>query len=335
MSITAKELAKKLNISPTAVSLSLNNKPGVSRETRELVIREAEKYGYDFSRLSFKNRKDGVIYTIVYHAHNSITNYTPILSDLMTGIEQGCREDNYRMKSLQVFEKTDNLQKIIEDLRVSDCIGIILLGTVMSASICNEFLSVGVPMVLLDSYFDSVDCNYVLINNRQGAYFATDYIIRRTRKQPGHLTSSYVINNFKERKDGFNAALKEHGMAIARSITHELSPSIEGAFSDMLEIIESGTPLADCYFADNDFIAIGAMKALKMRGYKIPDDIAIIGFDDISEAKIIEPSLSTIHIPRLFMGKTAIQQLIRQIETPVPHTLKTEISTRLVKRFSV
>ncbi len=335
MSITAKELAKILNISPTAVSLSLNNKPGVSRETRELVIREAEKYGYDFSKLSFKNRKDGVIYTIIYHAHNSITNYTPILSDLTTGIEQGCREDNYRMKSLQVFEKIDDLQKIIEDLRVSDCIGIILLGTVMSAPICNEFLSVGVPMILLDSYFNSVNCSSVLINNRQGAYVATDYIIRRTGKQPGHLVSSYTINNFKERKEGFNAALKEHGMSVGMSITHELSPSIEGAFSDMLGVIESGTQLAECYFADNDFIAIGAMKAFKLRGYNIPDDVAIIGFDDISEAKIIEPALSSIHIPRLFMGKTAVQQLIKQIETPVPHTVKTEISTKLVKRFSV
>ena len=84
----------------------------------------------------------------------------------------------------------------------------------------------------------------------------------------------------------------------------------------MLEVIDSGTPLAKCYFADNDLIAIGAIKALKLRGYKIPDDIAIIGFDNISEGRILDPSLTTIDIPRRFMGQTAVDQLIRQMEDP-------------------
>lgn len=76
------------------------------------------------------------------------------------------------------------------------------------------------------------------------------------------------------------------------------------------------------------------MRAFKMRGYKIPDDVAIIGFDNISEGKIVEPSLTTIDIPRKFMGQTATKQLLEQIANPVSHTVKTEVSTRLVKRFS-
>lgn len=103
----------------------------------------------------------------------------------------------------------------------------------------------------------------------------------------------------------------------------------------MLEVIDSGTPLAKCYFADNDLIAIGAIKALKLRGYKIPDDIAIIGFDNISEGRILDPSLTTIDIPRRFMGQTAVDQLIRQMEDPDSHTAKLQISTSLIKRFSV
>ena len=124
-------------------------------------------------------------------------------------------------------------------------------------------------------------------------------------------------------------------MSTAKSIVHELSPSIEGAFSDMLEIIDSGTPLAGAYFADNDLIAIGAIKALKLRGYKIPEDIAIAGFDNISEGRIIDPSITTIDVPRKFMGETAAAQLIREIRTSVPHSVKIEVSTTLIKRFSV
>ena len=77
------------------------------------------------------------------------------------------------------------------------------------------------------------------------------------------------------------------------------------------------------------------MKALKLRGWRIPEDVAIAGFDNISESRIVEPSLTTIDIPRTFMGQTAARQLIHQITTPVPHTVKIEISTKLVRRFSV
>ena len=103
----------------------------------------------------------------------------------------------------------------------------------------------------------------------------------------------------------------------------------------MLEIIDRGDDLANCYFADNDLIAIGAMKAFKLRGYKIPEDIAIIGFDNISEGRIVDPSLTTIDIPRNFMGQTAARQLIYQLSNPVPHTIKIEVSTSIIKRFSV
>lgn len=335
MGITAKELAAKLNLSATAVSMALNNKPGVSTETRKLVIKEAEKNGYDFSKLSLKKSKTGDIYCIFYRVHNAILNYSPIFSELTDGIEKECRQNGYHLKTLQVYEKSDNLQKFIEDLRVSECVGIILLGTEITPSVCKEFLQLSIPVVLLDSYFDAIDLSSILINNAQGAYLAANYLIDRTGKQPGHLCSSYKIENFIERQKGFHQAIREHGMSVRKSITHELSPSIEGAFSDMLEVLDSGDELAECYFADNDLIAIGVIKALKLRGYKIPDDIAIIGFDNISEGRVIDPSLTTVDIPRKFMGQTAASQLIRQLSSPVPHTLKIEMSTSLVKRFSV
>ena len=335
MGISAKELAAKLNLSATAVSMALNNKPGVSTETRALVMKEAENCGYDFTKLSQKKNKSGDIYCIIYRAHNAILNYAPIFSELTDGIEQECRRNDYHLKTLQIYEKTDNVQKYIEDLRVSGCVGIILLGTEITAAVCNQFLQLLIPLVLLDSYFDSIDCSSVLINNAQGGYLATNYLIERCGKQPGHLRSSYKIENFVERKNGFQRAIREHGMSVSKSILHELSPSIEGAFSDMLEIIDSGDTLAECYFADNDLIAIGAIKALKLRGYKVPADIAIMGFDNISEGRIVDPSLSTIDIPRKFMGQTAVAQLIRQLSNPVPHTVKIEVSTSIVKRFSV
>lgn len=147
----------------------------------------------------------------------------------------------------------------MEMLRGSDCIGVILLGTELTESAGKTFVSLRMPIVILDSYFDSLNCNYV----------------------------------------------------------------------------DSGAALADCYFADNDLIAVGAIKALRLRGYRIPEDIAIIGFDNISEGRIIDPSLTSVSIPRLYMAQLAVKKLIDSIHTPVPYTSKIEVSTSLVKRFSV
>lgn len=335
MEITAKELAKKLNLSETAVSMALNNKPGVSTQTRARVLKEAESQGYDFSKLSRKKNSSGDIYYIVLRTHNAILNYNPIFTELIDGIEYECRQNNYRLKTLQLYGQNEDIQKTIEELRLAKCEGIILLGTEITADICREFMKLSVPIVLLDSYIPSVKCSCVQINNVQGAHLATDYLIRRTGRQPGHLRSAYVIENFSERKKGFQQAVREHGMSLGKTISHDLSPSVDGAFADMLEIIERGDDLASCYFADNDLIAIGAIKALKLKGYRVPEDIAVIGFDNISESRVIDPALTTIDIPRKFMGQTAAHQLIQHINNPVSHTLKIEVSTSLVKRFSV
>jgi LacI family transcriptional regulator len=334
MSITAKELAKMLNLSEPAVSMALNNKPGVSVETKKRVLKAAEQYGYDFSRLSTRNVKTGSIYVIWYHGNNAIVKYSPIFDELLNGIEMECRKQEYNVNTIQFFEKFDDFNRIIETLRISDCIGILLLGTELEESRGKDFLSLKLPVVILDSNSDSLNCNHVMINNYQGAYIATDYLISRYTKQPGHLQSSYQLNNFSVRKNGYKNALKDNGMSIATSITHELPPSVEGAMSDMLEIIDSGTQLARSYFSDNDLIALGAIKAFNVRGYKIPEDVAIIGFDNILEGKIIEPSLTTIDYSRIFMAQIAVRTLIDSIKNPVPHTATIAVSTRLVKRYS-
>ena len=102
----------------------------------------------------------------------------------------------------------------------------------------------------------------------------------------------------------------------------------------MKEIIAQGEPLASCYFADNDLIAMGAMKALKEAGYKIPEDIAIAGFDNLPFSKVIEPTLTTINVPKHYMGEMAAKRLIALLHDSGAAPVKIEISTALVERRS-
>lgn len=335
MSITAKELAKKLNLSAAAVSMALNNKPGVSTATRQLVLDMAEKYGYDFSRLSEKRSTTGSIYFVIYKKHGTVVTDTPFFSQVSEGISLGCKKQNFNLKVNYIYEDDETLKRQIENIQYSDCCGIILLGTEMTPSDVAPFLKLPIPLVLLDTYFETVACDSVLINNVQGAYIATRYLIQKCNKQPGYLRSAYEISNFTERATGFFNAIRSSGMSVSKTIVHSLTPSMEGAFAEMLEIIQSGEELAPCYFADNDLIAVGAMKALKQCGYKIPADISIIGFDNMPISSVIEPGLTTVHVPKKYMGETAASRLISLIKEPGQPPVKTEISTTLLKRNTV
>ena len=187
----------------------------------------------------------------------------------------------------------------------------------------------------MDAYFETLNYSCVLINNIQGAFLAANHLISRRRAQPGYLRSSYSISNFEERADGFYKAIRANGMPTSKSIVHWLTPSQEGAYADMKALLLAGEEPANCYFADNDHIAIGAITALKEAGYCIPQDVAVVGFDDIPLCECIDPPLTTIHVPKLIMGKTAVKRLIGIVERKNIHPIKIEINTELIRRNSV
>ena len=123
-------------------------------------------------------------------------------------------------------------------------------------------------------------------------------------------------------------------MSTSRSIVHRLTPSVEGAYADMKELLARGEPLANCYFADNDLIAVGALRAFREAGYRIPQDIAIVGFDNMPVCTYIEPALTTIHVPKEYMGQMAVRRLHELISHSDSQPIKIEISTTLQKRKS-
>lgn len=198
----------------------------------------------------------------------------------------------------------------------------------------KPFTRCGLPVVLIDNYFEALNLDCVTINNLQGAYLATDYLIKQTHAQPGYLHSSYIITGFEERADGFYKAIRKNGLSTSRSVVHHLSPTVDGAYCDMKAVIKSGDELARCYFADNDLIAAGAMRALSEAGYRIPEDISVIGFDDMPMCTYITPPLSTVHVPKQYMGEIAVKRLAEIINSISASHVKIEISTEIIKRKS-
>lgn len=336
MSITAKELAKKLELSEAAVSMALNNKPGVSTATRQRVLAAAKEAGYDFTKLKEaapeSKPEHGTISFIVYRKHGAIVTDTPFFNQLTEGISLSCRQARYQL-NINYFHGDEDSSQQLKDMPY--CNGIILLATEMHYEDFKLFDSLQTPIVVLDTYFEGLNYDCVLINNFQGAYQATDHLIRKTKKQPGYLRSSYQIGNFDERADGFYKALRTYGMSASKSRVLSLTPSMEGAYEDMIQLLRDGEEPSPCYFADNDLIAAGAIKAFKEQGYRIPEDISIIGFDNMPLCSYIDPPLTTVNVPKQYMAQTAVERLIRRINSKEHFPVKIEIGTSIIQRKSI
>lgn len=334
MSVTAKEIAERLQISAAAVSMALNGKRGVSEQTRQQVLTAAKEMGYDFSRISGKAvPQNAHINFIIYRRQGAVVDDTPFFAQLSEGIQTACRQARLKLEINYMFFG-DHIERQLQDIVYGESSGVILLGTEITKQELDPFLALPIPLVILDVDQDTVRRDCVLINNNQGAFLATDYLIGRIHQQPGYLHSSYFIHNFEERADGFYRAVRHNGMSASKSIVHSLTPSVEGAYADMTEILKRQDPLARGYFADNDLIAVGAMRALQEQGYRIPEDVAIIGFDNVPLATYVDPPLTTVHVPKQYMGEIATQRLTEIMNSKSHCPVKIEIGTQLIRRTS-
>jgi LacI family transcriptional regulator len=124
-------------------------------------------------------------------------------------------------------------------------------------------------------------------------------------------------------------------MSTSKSLVHKLSPSMEGAYADMMTLLHQGEQPARCYFADNDLIAAGAIKAFKECGYRIPQDIAVIGFDDMPLCTYIDPTLTTVHVPKQYMGMMAAKRMAELLNSRISNPVKIEVAATLVIRKSI
>lgn len=332
MAITAKQIAKELNISTAAVSMALNNKPGVSSDTRRKIIETATAMGYDFSKIDTAKSETKTIAFVFFH--KNFVFDTPFFTELAVSLENTMQDRGYKLAVYHIHD-FDNIEEQIDLIQYSGCEGMILLGTIMTPENIKRFENVKIPLVLLDTYMPGAKVDCVVINNIEGARSATDYLIRKCNSQPGYLHSTKYLHNFEERADGFYKAVRQHGFPASKSIVHRVSPSVDGAYADMIELINNKEPLARCYFADNDEIAIGAMRAFVDKGYKIPEDIAIVGFDNMSYSRYVNPPLTTVNVPKSYMGKVVANRMLEIINEEFHYPLKIEINTSLIRRKSI
>ncbi len=336
MSIKVKDIAQMLNISPSTVSLVLNDKPGISEATRQKIFGLIDELGYgDMLPKRKENiRSNKSIGFLIYKKSGRLVSDTQFFSELIQGIDIRCRSYGYKLMVTYINE-ADSPEDHIKSFTGDDCEGIILLATEMDSKDFDYFEEIGLPCVVLDSYFERVNYDCIVINNVQGAFEATNYLAKMGHKNIGYLRSSYRVNNFRERYEGFAKALRHNKLKENHDFVLELGSLMETSYEAMKAHLENKIPIPTAYFAENDLVALGAIKALREAGFKVPEDISVIGFDNIPLSSILEPHLATIHVPKQRLGMLAVDRLVTRLSESPEEFVKIEVGTTLMERESV
>ena len=337
MTVRIKDIASKAKVSSATVSLVLNNKPGVNDKTRQRVIEAAKELNYPLLGTQYyKQIKKGTIkfLKIVKHGHILNRDHDVFISDYIEGLDNEARVHGYSLE-INTFTTT-SIKEIINTVDDSHLDGLVVLGTELNINDIKLFEGeFRVPIVFIDTIFDFINFDFVDMNNIDSVYMVISNFVKNGHTNIGMITTRVEARNFQLREIGFKKILNTFGIPFKEENIFYVDSTFNGAYNDMLNHLKK-RKLPTALFSINDITAYGCIKAIKERGYGVPDDISIIGFDDLPMSSLMEPALTTIRVSKRRIGKIAMQILNERIksENNFP-PIKSVISGVLIERSSV
>lgn len=327
---TIKEIAKKANVSPATVSKALNSRHDVSAETRRkiLEIAKAQNFVPSASAKNLKLRRTENI-GVIFCRESQPLSGNPFYSRVLEGIEAESAVNNYNLiLHLLPNDYRETLPKMIREKQVD---GIILVG-VMREDFMRRLTEMQITGVLVDPKFHLENMSQVFIDNDHGAFQATQHLINFGHKRIGFISGDLERRSFSLRLKGYRKALEYHGIAFDEKLVK--TGGLEKGYEHTAKLLELEDP-PTAIFSANDINAILGYKAIIDAGLKIPDDISVIGFDDIEMAKISNPPLTTIRVYKEEMGSIAVRILLQTLRNEIDKPFTTLIPVKLVERDSV
>ncbi len=339
MRIKNKDIAQALGISTTAVSLALNNRPGVSEETRKKVLQLIRDSAIENAEEQDPAPQGNRIIVLSVHKRTGlIINEKPFFSELVEAVQQEAMQSGF-LVALAHFTPGQSLEQYSAYLQSLNPAGIIVMATEIEFSDLQIYKKLNIPVVLMDAYFELSQLDAVSLDDATAMYRAVDYAFRMGHRRIGYLRSTTTIQNFVHHFDGYMNGLREHGLMDENAPVIDLPCVLDGArnaMNDFLDHLPAGFVMPSVFIADLDYMAIGAMQALSAHGYRIPEDISMIGYDDIASAAFCDPPLTTTRVNQGNAGRLAMQRLADCLNNgPFDYHITTMVSSQLIERESV
>lgn len=328
---TIKDLARALNLSASTVSRALRNHPDISLETKKRVLSLAQKLNYHPNSIaqSLQTQKTKTIGVLVPEIKQ------PFFASVIYGIEKLAYKSDYTIIVCQSNESYER-EVLCTHMLASHHVAGLLVSISMTTSNMDHFKTLqqrGVPIVFFDRVSDDIVASKVVVDDYQGAYTAVEHLVSCGYKRIAHLAGPKHLSIGKKRFQGYKDALK-HG-----NLPYDESLVVFGGLDDTdgvtgFQKILQRNSRPDAVFAANDSVATGAFVSIKENGFKIPSDIALVGFSNTKISSLLEPPLTTVEQPSYEIGSTAVQLLLEQINNheenfvPQVKVLKTHLIIR-------
>lgn len=327
--VTIKDVARKAGVSTSTVSRTLSGRIPVDPHTREKVLAAVRELNYQPNELA-KGLKEGKTKSMGLIMPNICNPVFPLVS---RGVEDTARKHGYTLIICNTDEDPIREMESIQKLRKQWVDGIILAASGRENSHIRELKDSGLPVVLLIRRMeDEVDA--VLIDNNASACQAVSYLLETGHRRIAIVNGDRRLPLYRERYRGYIQALKEAGIAPDPGLVLEVTDE-DSCYNAVYTFLRSSSDV-DAIFAANDLRALEAMRAAKDAGYRIPEDISIMGFDNLQFSPFLDPPLTTVDQPLYQMGQTAADRLLALIEgTASPEPEVRIMKTQLVIRESV
>ncbi|EGU37027.1 substrate-binding domain-containing protein [Vibrio scophthalmi] len=328
---TMKDIAKLACVSTSTVSHVINQSRYVSEEIAERVNRAAQELNYSPSVLarSLKTNRTKTLGMLV------TTSSNPFFGEVVKGVERSCYQKGYNLILCNTEGDQERMTTSISTLLQKRVDGLIL----MCSSLEGEHIEIfdkypDVPVVVMDWGPMLFASDKIQDNSLRGGYIAAKYLIECGHHEIGCITGPLNRYQAQMRYEGYKRALNEEGLEFHPSWIIESNFECDGGYEAFNRMYQKG-PLPSAIFVCNDMMAMGVINAANEKGIAIPEELSLIGYDDIQIAKFMSPSLTTIHQPKYRLGQAAVETLLRKLDNSCDETQVIQLEPTLVERSSV
>lgn len=331
--VSMQTIADHLHISKNAVSLALLNKKGVSEEMRVRIIEAAKELGYGrFGEQRLPERGNILVLVPERVMDYEDNDHFQFFHDMIWGIEGSIRSRGLNAVLVRITEEMEQQLELPRHCAEIAYRGIILFGALREAY-AKEVWKLDVPLVMLDSYHRNLPCPAVVSANVEGAYEAVSLLIASGHQEIGFIGPVNLASSHEERWYGYWKAMFDHDLPISRRHTLTQSGSYQETEREMQAFLKGMDSLPQAFFCGNDRIAYLLAKELEQRGLKVPEDIAIVGFDDLQYKGSIDIALTTMRVEKERMCESAAELLL-SLTGSLREAVRVYISPTLVSRTS-
>ena len=320
-------VAEKAEVSVNTASRAINNKPDINEETKKRVLQIAKELGYirNAAAVALRTKKTGTIGVVI------ADNRNPFYAEVLNGMEEAAREKNYHIILANTQRDYKKEEEAINLLLVKRVDGLLITPVQDKDDDIKNLIDANIPFVVVGRDFENIEVDAIYNDEVKGGFLATEYLIKKGHKRISLIDGFLYKSPAKGRLEGYKKALNKYRISLDESLISVGDINIEDGYERTKQMLEKNLDFS-AIFAYNDMMAFGAMQAIKEKGLRIPEDIGLVGYDDIPFSSLISPALTTIRLKKQDLGVESVKLLFSRINGNRKKTKKIMLDVELITR---